>query len=67
MGTVSTVSDYGLDDRGSIPRRGKRIFPLASVSRLHLGVHPASFPSAKVQPWCDADQSLPPSAEVKNE
>jgi hypothetical protein len=31
------VSDYGLDDRGSIPSRVERIFPLASVSRPALG------------------------------
>jgi hypothetical protein len=39
---VSIVSDYGLDDRadrtsGFDPRRGQRIFPLASVSRPALG------------------------------
>jgi hypothetical protein len=33
--SVSIVSDYGLDDRGSIPGRD-RIFPLASVSRPAL-------------------------------
>jgi hypothetical protein len=33
---VSIVSGYGLDDR-AIPGRGKRIFPLASVSRPALG------------------------------
>jgi hypothetical protein len=31
--SVSIVSDYGLDDHGSIPGGVKRIFPLASVSR----------------------------------
>jgi hypothetical protein len=35
--SVSTVSGWGLGDRGSIPGRGKRIFPLASVSRPALG------------------------------
>jgi hypothetical protein len=34
---VSTVSGYGLDDRGSIPGRGERIFHLSSVSRPALG------------------------------
>jgi hypothetical protein len=35
--SVSTVSDYGLDDRGSILRQRQRIFPLASASRPALG------------------------------
>jgi hypothetical protein len=35
--SVSIVSDYGLDDRCSIPGRDKRVFPLASVWRLALG------------------------------
>jgi hypothetical protein len=35
--SVSIVSGYGLGDRGSIPGRGKRIFPLTSVSRPALG------------------------------
>jgi hypothetical protein len=34
--SVSIVPDYGLDERGSIPGRGKMIFPLASVSRPAL-------------------------------
>jgi hypothetical protein len=33
----SFVSDYGLDDRGSIPWQGQRIFLLASASRPALG------------------------------
>jgi hypothetical protein len=54
--SVSTVSDYGLDDRatGFDPRQGQRIFPLTSVSRPALGpTHPpvqwggGSFPGAK--------------------
>jgi hypothetical protein len=35
--SVSIMSDYGLDDRGSIPCRGERIFPVAFVSRPVLG------------------------------
>jgi hypothetical protein len=35
--SVSIVSDYGLDDWGSIPERGMRIFSLASASRPALG------------------------------
>jgi hypothetical protein len=34
--SVSTGSDYRLDDRGSIPGRGKGVFRLASVSRSAL-------------------------------
>jgi hypothetical protein len=33
----SIVSDYGLDDRGSIPDQGQRIYLLAPASRLVLG------------------------------
>jgi hypothetical protein len=35
--SVSIVSDYGLDDRGSITRQRQSIFPLSSVSRPALG------------------------------
>jgi hypothetical protein len=39
--SVSIVSGYGLDDRGSIPGKGERIFPAAFVSRPALGpTHP---------------------------
>jgi hypothetical protein len=45
---LSIVSDCRLDDRGSIPGRGKMIFPLASVSRSALSllwnVYRGSFP-----------------------
>jgi hypothetical protein len=34
----STVSDYGLNDRGSIPDRGRRFFFLVSASRSALGL-----------------------------
>jgi hypothetical protein len=60
---------------GFDPRRGQRIFPLASVSRPALGAHPASctmgtggpFPGGKARPGRDADHSPPSSAEVENE
>jgi hypothetical protein len=35
--SVSVVSDYGLDDRGSIPDRGRGFFSLAFASRPALG------------------------------
>jgi hypothetical protein len=70
----SIVSDYGLDDRGSIPD-GQRIFLLAPASRPALGPHPAScpmgtggpFPGGKARPGRDADHSPSSSAEVKYE
>jgi hypothetical protein len=62
-------------DRGSIPGRGERIFPLTSVPRPALGSNPASgtmgtggpFPGAKARPGRDADHSPTSSAEVDNE
>jgi hypothetical protein len=61
-------------DRGSIPGRGERTFPLTSVSRLALA-YPASctmgtggpFPGGKERPGSDGDHSPPSSAEVVNE
>jgi hypothetical protein len=70
------VSDYGLDDReiGFDPRRGQRIFPLASVSRPALGptqppvqrVPGVLSPGVKARPGRDADHSPPSNAEVVN-
>jgi hypothetical protein len=37
VSSVSTLSDYGLDGRGSIPRHRQRIFPLTSEPRPALG------------------------------
>jgi hypothetical protein len=62
-------------DRGSIPGRGERIFPLDSVSRSALGptqppvqwVPVDPFPGAKARPGRDADHSPPSSAEIENE
>jgi hypothetical protein len=71
---VSIVTDYGLDDRGSIPRQRQRIFLLASV-QTGSGTHPASysmgtggpFPGGKARPGRDADHSPSSSVEVKDE
>jgi hypothetical protein len=71
------VSGYGLDDWAvevSIPGRGQRIIPLASV-QTGSGVHLASctvgtggpFPGAKARSGHDADHLPPSSAEVENE
>jgi hypothetical protein len=62
-------------DRGSIPSRGERIFPVASVSILALGltqppvqwVWRDPFPGAKARLGCDTDHSPPSSAKVENE
>jgi hypothetical protein len=49
--SVTIVSGFGLKDRGSIPGRGKSIFPLTAVFRPALGPTqppvqwvPGSFP-----------------------
>jgi hypothetical protein len=72
----SIVSDYGLDDRCSIPDRGRGFFILPPTSRPALGpTKPASctmgtggpFPGGKARPGRDADQTPSSSAEAKNE
>jgi hypothetical protein len=60
---------------GFDPRRGQRIFTLASVSRPALGptqppvqwVPGVLSPGGKARPGRDADHSSPSSAEVENE
>jgi hypothetical protein len=55
------------DDRCSIPGRGERIFPVASVFRPALGPTQTTctvgtggpFPGAKARPGRDTDHSLP--------
>jgi hypothetical protein len=69
------VSDYGLDDRGSIPGRGRGFFSSSLCVQTSSGAHPASypmgtggpFPGGKARPGRDADHSPPSSAEVKYE
>jgi hypothetical protein len=65
---VSVVSDYRLEDRGSILAKAKYVF-LASV-QTSSEAHPACNPVAtggKGRPVRDTDNSASSSAEVKNE
>jgi hypothetical protein len=72
--SVSIVSDYGLDDRGSIPTESED-FSSSLCVQTGSGAHQASctmgtgvpFPGGKARPGRDADHSPPSSAEVKNE
>jgi hypothetical protein len=68
------VSDYGLDDRGSIPGRGKGFFlsPLCpdrlwGPPNLLYNGYRGSFPRGKARPGRDADHSPPSNAEAKNQ
>jgi hypothetical protein len=70
----SIVSDYRLDDRGSIPTEAED-FSSNPCVQTGSGAHPAScpmdtgglFPWGKARPGRDADHSPPSSAEVENE
>jgi hypothetical protein len=72
--SVSIVSDYGLDDRGS-SRTGAECFSSSPCDQTDSGAHPASypmgnggpFPGGKARPERDADHSPPSSAVVKYE
>jgi hypothetical protein len=61
--SVSIVSDYRLDDRGSIPAEAKHFSSSLCVqtsSETHLASSPkgiVSFPGGKARPGRDADQS----------
>jgi hypothetical protein len=76
-GEVSQKSHFHtlIFENGSIPGRGKRIFPLVSVSRPVLGptqppvewVPGVLSPVGKTRPGRDADYSPPSSAEVMSE
>jgi hypothetical protein len=69
--SVSIVSGRP-GDRGSIPGRGERTFPVSSCVPTSYEANPASclmgtgdpFPGAKARPGCVPDHSPPFSAEV---
>jgi hypothetical protein len=67
--SVNIVSDYRLDDRGSIPSRGK---DFSSSLCVHFGseAHPGFYPldtGGNARPGRDADHSPLSNVEVKNE
>jgi hypothetical protein len=70
--TYVLVICYGLDDRDSIPGKGRK-FSLRHHIQAGSGVHPASYPmnigglSTEIKrPGREAIYSPPSSAEVKN-
>jgi hypothetical protein len=74
---VSIMSGYGLDNRTTevrSPTEARNFSPNPCV-QTGSGAHPASctkgtgvpFPDGKARPGCDADHSLPSSAELVNE
>jgi hypothetical protein len=73
--SVGIVTDYGLDDRGSIHSRDRRFFFLVSASRPALGstqppvqwVPESLSPGGEARPGRDADHSPPSGAEVTYE
>jgi hypothetical protein len=76
--SVSTVSNYGLDDQAidiRLPAEAKRDFSSNLCVQTGSGVHPASctmgtggsFLGGKARPRRDADHSPISSAEVVNE
>jgi hypothetical protein len=77
VSSVSTVSDYGLDDRaiGVRSLAGAEDFSSNLCVQTGSGANPASctmgtgdpFPEGKARPGRDADHSPPSSAEVVNE
>jgi hypothetical protein len=77
VSSVSTVSDYGLEDRAiglRSPAEAKD-FSSSLCDQTGSGAHPASCtmgtgvlsPGVKARPGRDADHSPPSSAEVDNE
>jgi hypothetical protein len=72
--SVSIMTDYGLDDRGPIPDRGRdfysgfpdRFWGPPSLLSYPMGTR-SLFRGGKARPGCEADHSPPSSAEVENE
>jgi hypothetical protein len=72
--SVNIMSDYGLDDRGSIPGRSKG-FSFRLCVQTSSEAHPVSYPMGTrgsilggiARPGRDADRSPQSSAEIKNE
>jgi hypothetical protein len=67
--SLSIVTEYGLDDWGSIPDRDGGLFFSLRV-QTDSGAHPASCPmgtGGKARVGHDADHSPPSSVEVKYE
>jgi hypothetical protein len=75
--SVSTVSDYGLDDRAIEVRSPAEAKDFSSNLCVQTSseAHPASctrgtvgpYPGGKARPWRDADHSPPSSAEAVKE
>jgi hypothetical protein len=72
--SVIIVFDHGLDDRGSIPDRGRGFFlwllrsdRLWGLPSLLYNGYWGPFPGDKARPGRDADHLSPSSAKVKNE
>jgi hypothetical protein len=62
-----------MEDRGSIPCRGRDLFSLRQCFRTGSGAHPVSYPTGTMAlssgvklPGREANHSPPPSAKVKN-
>jgi hypothetical protein len=64
--SVSTVSDYRLDDRGSILGRGRASMSGARPTSYPMGTGGPS-PGGEARPGRGADHSHAFSAEVRNE
>jgi hypothetical protein len=74
--SVSTVSDYRLDDRAINPRQRRKYFSSSLCVQIGSEAHQASctmgtgggcFPWGKAETKRDADHSLPSSDEVMND
>jgi hypothetical protein len=67
--SVCTVSDFRLDDRGSILGREKEFFSSCPCVETSSEAHPAYLmgTGGKAWPGRDADHLPPTNADVKNE